>query len=747
MKKKMSSTQKNMLCALVGSSLLWHTPMIAYAAENGEEAGQVKEKVVEEQAQTDKNQNGQRDFALDGVEVTAERERKKIEKLLPTYAGGQVARRSSLGVMGNKDFMDTPFNITSYTAKVIENQQASTLHDVLISDPSVRFTTSSGHIQENFSIRGFSLNADELNFNGMQGLVPLSHVPVEFLEGVEVLKGPGSFLNGNVNGAVGGMINLIPKRAGEVDVTTLTTDYAGSSQLGGHFDIGRRYGTNKEFGVRLNGVYKDGGSETDGQSKKRILGALGLDYHHDRWRLTMDAYGSQENFENGSVSMYDLSKGVVAAPDGSTNLLKGTYGSARNNAILFKSEYDVNDKLTAYASIGQLSSTTTGYLSGNHASNVLSNGNATVNRNNQYWWTDSMSSEIGVRGKYKTGAINHQFALGLSQLTSESASVFTQISGQTNIYNPVVFKALAPTVARPNKSSDKEFSSLFIADTLSFDEEKVQLTLGIRKQKVNTRSFNAATGAKTNEYNASANTPMVGLVVKPWGNSVALYGNYIEGLSAGEVVGIGAQNAGEILPPYKSKQTEFGVKWDAGNFANTLSFYEISKPSKMNVYLTNTLYKVTSDGEQKNRGIEWSTFGNVAKNLRILGGVAYAEGELTHQAKGVNQGNTPAGIPKWQMNLGLEWDTPWNPDLALSFRAVYTSSQYINNTNTLTIPSWVRYDLGASYKTTMGKTPVTFRASVENVFNKNYWAGSFSSSGYVTLGNPRTFKLSATMQL
>ncbi|WP_378956487.1 TonB-dependent receptor [Pelosinus sp. sgz500959] len=748
MKKKMSRTKKNMLYALLGSSLLWHIPMITYAAEDVTETGTVKEQVTEEQA-ADKNKDGKREFALEEIKVTADRERKKPKELPPAYAGGQVARGANLGVLGNKDFMDTPFNITSYTAQAIEDQQASTLHDVLINDPSIRFTTSSGHIQENFTIRGFGLLAEELNFNGMQGLAPLNHVPVEFLERVEVLKGPGSFLNGSVNGAVGGTVNLVPKRAGEIDVTTFTTDYSSGSQFGGHLDIGRRYGKNKEFGIRFNGVYKDGGTETDGQSKERLLGAMGMDYRHDRWRLSLDAYGSQENFDNGSVSMYDLGKGVISAPDGSTNLLKGTYGSARNNAILFKSEYDVNDKLTAYASIGKLSSTTTGYLSGNHANSILADGTATVNRNNQYWWTDSASAELGLRGKYQTGSIEHQIVLGSSYLTSENSSVYTQVSGKTNIYNPIVFNVLAPTPARPNKSNDKELSSLFIADTLSFNKEKVQLTLGMRRQNVNTRSFNVTTGAQTSEYDASANTPMLGLVVKPWDNSVALYANYIEGLSAGKVVatGVNVNNGGEILPPYKSKQKEVGVKWDGGDFANTLSFYKITKPSETNVYLTSTLYNVTSDGEQENRGIEWSTFGKVAKNLRLLGGIAYTQGELTRQTKGVNEGNTPAGIPKWQTNLGLEWDTPWNPNLALSVRAVYTSSQYINNTNTLKIPSWVRYDLGASYKTTMGKTPVTFNASVENVLNKNYWAGSFNTSGYVTLGNPRTFKLSATMSL
>jgi iron complex outermembrane receptor protein len=99
------------------------------------------------------------------------------------------------------------------------------------------------------------------------------------------------------------------------------------------------------------------------------------------------------------------------------------------------------------------------------------------------------------------------------------------------------------------------------------------------------------------------------------------------------------------------------------------------------------------------------------------------------------------------MNAGVEWDTPWDKDLTLSVRAVYTGSQYINNANTVKIPDWVRYDIGARYQTTINDVPVTFRASVENVFDKHYWAGCFAQENYVTLGGPRTFKLSATMQL
>ncbi len=49
-----------------------------------------------------------------------------------------MATGSQLGLLGNRNVMDTPFNQTSYTAKKAKDQQAQTVRDVLIDDPSVR---------------------------------------------------------------------------------------------------------------------------------------------------------------------------------------------------------------------------------------------------------------------------------------------------------------------------------------------------------------------------------------------------------------------------------------------------------------------------------------------------------------------------------------------------------------------------------------------------------------------------------
>ena len=40
------------------------------------------------------------------------------------YAGGQVATGGRVGLLGDKDFMETPFNTISYTDKFIADRQA-----------------------------------------------------------------------------------------------------------------------------------------------------------------------------------------------------------------------------------------------------------------------------------------------------------------------------------------------------------------------------------------------------------------------------------------------------------------------------------------------------------------------------------------------------------------------------------------------------------------------------------------------
>ncbi|MDP2699823.1 TonB-dependent receptor [Thalassospira sp.] len=138
--------------------------------------------------------------------------------LTPAYAGGQVATGGRLGMLGNTDIMDAPVSITSYTSEKIADQQAQTIADVLKNDPSIRTPNSGGGMLDTYQIRGFNVNtgnSGEMAFNGVYGVAPTYRTLSGFAERVEVLKGPAALLAGMApNSGVGGVINIVPKRAG-----------------------------------------------------------------------------------------------------------------------------------------------------------------------------------------------------------------------------------------------------------------------------------------------------------------------------------------------------------------------------------------------------------------------------------------------------------------------------------------------------------------------------------------------------
>lgn len=665
------------------------------------------------------------------------------DHLPEVYDGGQVARGGRLGMLGNADFMETPFSIASYTSKLIEDQQAGTVAAVLENDPSVRFTTSTGHIYENYSIRGFNVNADDLAFNGMYGLAPYGHAPTEFLERVEVLKGPNALLNGmSPNGSVGGAINLVPKRAGDKPLARLTADYQSDSQFGVHADVGRRFGDRNQVGLRVNGAYRDGHTTMDDQSKKREFGSLAFDFRGERFRFSLDAYTDTERFDGGSPWMASFASRVVSPPGAGVNLLRGAWGKVFNQALVGRAEVDITDRLTAFAGVGGLTYRYSGFINGTRAGAVKPDGSYRGMTYNQNGYTDTVSAEVGLRGRFRTGPVKHEVTLSASSLQIDSGTINkTSAPYMSNIYAPVD-PVLAPAPGDAPRTAETTLSGVALADTLSFLGDRVRLTAGVRSQRVKAKTYNGATGKQTADYNETALTPAFGLLVKPFGPDVSLYANYIEGLTQGDTVGdVTAKNFGQMFAPYKSRQVEVGAKWDTGEFANTLSFFQITKPSMLRDAATNTY---NADGEQRNRGIEWNVFGQVVPRVRVLGGVAYTQAILTHTAGRTYDGNTAFGVPKWTANLGLEWDAPWVAGLTLSGRAVATSAQFVNSANTQRIPGWTRFDLGARYATRIAGKDVVLRGSVENVANRVFWAGSFND-GFVTQNAPRTFKVSASL--
>nr|WP_314619788.1 TonB-dependent siderophore receptor [uncultured Pseudomonas sp.] len=658
--------------------------------------------------------------------------------------GGQVARGARLGMLGNKDVMDTPFSVTSYTAKTLADLQTVTVADALERDPSVRSTGQAGGIVDSFFIRGFPVgegNLGELAFDGVYGVAPNYRVFTEYAERVEVLKGPGALMYGiSPNSGVGGVINIVPKRPLDEDLTRFTASYAMDAQVGGHLDVSRRFGDENQFGVRFNGNLQGGDTAVDDQHRDLGIGAIALDYRGERLRLNLDFISQKESFE-GASRPFTIAPGVEvpSAPNGRTNLPQDWgWSDTKEQSALLGGEYDLSDSLTLFAHAGGGKSDVK--RMSDQVPRILNEAGDTSNIPGYYKFNvDRSTADIGLRGVFSTGPISHTTTVMATTYQDElSRGINNGSEIRSNIYHPVEVPKQYINAPKVLRVSESQLSGVALTDTLSMLDDRFQLTLGVRRQDIESRNY-SATGAVSSKYDDSATTPLVGVVVKPWDN-VALYYNYVEGLSKGDIAPGTAANAGETFAPYESKQHEVGVKYELGTFMTTLALFQIEKPS--GEIGAGNVFSVQA--EQRNRGIEWSVFGEVAPGTRLMGGVTLLDGELTKSATAANRGNKPVGVPDVQANLWAEWDTPWLEGFTLTGGAIYTDRQYVNQANTQQLDAWTRFDAGARYATKIDGRPTTFRATVQNVFDREYWSG-VASYGAFSPGYPRTLQLSATV--
>ena len=659
-------------------------------------------------------------------------------------AGGQVARGARLGMLGNKDVMDTPFSVTSYTAKTLADLQTVTVADALERDPSVRSTGQTGGIVDSFFVRGFAIgegNLGELAYDGVYGVAPNYRAFTEYAERVEVLKGPGALMYGiSPNSGVGGVINIVPKRPLDQDLTRFTGSYASDTQVGGHLDISRRFGEENQFGVRFNGSLQGGDTAVDDQHRDVGVGAIALDYRGERLRLNLDYISQKESFE-GASRPFTLAPGVQvpSAPNGRTSLpQKWGWSDTKEQSALLGGEYDLSDSLTVFAHAGGGRSDVK-RLS-DQVPRILNDAGDTSNIPGYYKFNvDRSTADVGLRAQFATGPITHTTTLMATRYQDElSRGINNGTEIRSNIYHPVDTPQQNLRAPKVLRISESELSGVALTDTLGFLDERIQLTLGVRRQDIESRNYNAA-GVVSSRYKDAATTPLVGVVVKPW-DDVSLYYNYVEGLSKGDIAPGTASNAGETFAPYESKQHELGVKYEHGTLMTTLALFQIEKPS--GELGANGVYSVQA--EQRNRGVELSVYGEVAPGTRLMGGVTLLDGELTQSATAANRGNKPVGVPDIQANLWAEYDTPWLEGFTLTGGAIYTDSQYINQANTQELDAWTRIDAGVRYATKIEGRPTTLRATVQNVFDREYWSG-VASYGAFSPGYPRTLQLSATV--
>jgi len=673
----------------------------------------------------------------------------EIGNLPQAYAGGQVARGQRVGLLGNRDFMDTPFTTISYTEKLIEDQQAITLTDVVANNPSIRPAYSQSSQDDRMYLRGFLTSPQDFLFNGLAGIGPRLTVDTAGLERVDVFLGPSALLNSATPlGSIGGTINLVAKRATDDPITRATARYVSKGQFGGEIDFGRRFGPNKEIGLRLDAAFLGGSTEMQNQTDNLLNMTAGFDFRSDTTRIDADLGYFKRRIDGlASGTALVANQPVPPPPSNRTNFYQPWEYSVNDDLYgMLRFEHDVTPWFTGFAKVGGRRSNAQVLFAFPQITNAASGNTTSFFQGFQVTYNEALSAEVGGRAKFKTGIIGHEVSVVGDYLRYEDGAATTFFAPvSSNIYNPVVapYPNLANASWQPIKTSETVFSSIGFVDSLSAANDRVQLIVGARVQRVQVSNYDA-TGqitAATPGYDQTAVSPSVSLVVKPL-SYLSVYGNYIQALQSGPVAPAGTTNAGQALPPFVSTQFEAGVKVDLGKVGATFGAFSIAQQSSFTDPFTNTLVPL---GRQVNQGLEFNVFGEPLEGLKILGGLTLLNPKLTSTVNGINNGKWAPGVPGVQLNFNTDYTLPFYKPVAVTGRVIYTGQSFLDAANTQSVAPWTRFDIGARYtfERPDGK-PIALRANILNVGDANYWMAT--SLFGLTQGTPRTFMLSLTAE-
>lgn len=682
----------------------------------------------------------------------------------------EVTRGGQLGVLGDKAAEDVPFSVKSYNAALILNQQPQTLGQVLENDPSVRTTYGFGNAAEQFVIRGFVLNGDDVGLDGLYGLAPRQLVAPELYESVQVLNGASAFLNGAAPGgsAIGGNVNLLLKRAGEGDLARATAGYTSDSHFGASFDVARRSGDGGAVGVRVNGAARRGDVSVDDEFRSTYVLGGAFDYRGEAVRLSADLAYQRVKVRQlrPKVQLGGLTS-IPRPPSADANYAQAfTYTTLRDLFGVVKAEFDLSESMMVYAAAGARDGSERGIYEGITVTNAAT-GAATGSALFVPRSDNNEAAQGGVRFRGATGGITHEVNVGGAILWQVNRNAFDFLGGftgfPTNLYSPPVVPLPATgfvggDLDDPNPVSRTQLRSLFASDTLGFVDDRLLVTLGLRWQEIELKSYDYATGLRSGRYKSDAVTPAIGVVFKPV-EGVSLFANRMQGLVQGGVAPVSGtdpasgaplpvSNAGETLSPFKSTQYELGGKWKLGPVNASLAVFQTKQPRSYAAPDPGRpgFLRFGSFGEQRNRGVELSVDGQVADGLRIIAGASILDAKLRETGVPAQDGNEAPGVPDYLINANVEWDVPAVPALTLTGRIVHTGKQQVNATNTLQIPDWTRVDLGVRYVTVVADRPVTLRFNIDNVTNEKYWASAFDQFVPQLLqGAPRTFKTSVSV--
>ena len=703
------------------------------------------------------------------VKVHADAKRVKAARSYSIASDGDLRDRVNLGVLGKANAFTAPITVVNYDEQALNNTEARTLVDAVAKkDASVWQFGGESNTLTGLYFRGYQLDARQFSVNGLAGMYGTQGTASVQVGSAQLIKGASTAVNGmDPEGAVSGSVNIETKKAADEGNRKIGLGWFSNNRAQGTFDLGQRFGENKEFGVRANGKLRHGDTPRHGYSEDNKEFALNADYRGEKVRVAFDSIYAKRKTNGGRARMQDIQNAngrLFDAPEGKVNLAPSWQAqNTRGQTNMLTFEWDAFENAQITGGIGYNNAR----YYGNFASPTVTSSGLTYN-SGRARLTDqrfkTLSMNLTARGEFETGPVSHNWSTAFDRIDRKRTTYQGARQTRSSVIDPSIdiptqlakLDSNLGSAWNPTPSLDTviKVNSLAVSDTLGFADNKYRLTLGGRFQAVEQK--NKLNGRKAD---ASRFSPMLMAAWVPQPDLV-VYGNYMEDLEPSD---IRTDDDGHVTmaDPRVSRQFEVGVRKNWGDFVTTLNAFQIKRPGYWRGNTTSgtdfaarknagLAYSGSEQGIERSRGIEFNTYANLLnKTLRPTFGLMYLQSTVKdypnfadNLVNGVQVAN-----PRVIAKAGVEWDTPFAKGLTLNGNVSYFGKSYQDTQKQYAFPSYTLVDIGARYKTKLGKNTLTVSSSVENLFNKNYWQvqrGQYDRS-FAVVGMPRTYWLKAEL--
>jgi iron complex outermembrane recepter protein len=661
--------------------------------------------------------------------------------------------RASVGGFGEASLFDTPASITAIGRTQMQDLSIRSTTDAMRFDASVADAYNAVGYAEQFSIRGFALDNNYSYRKDGFAIPGDTQIPLENKERIEVLKGLAGLTAGIAT--PGGIVNYVTKRPTNAPLRSATVEVSERGTLYGNVDLGGRF-DDRRFGYRINAAAADLHPYVRGANGDRQFVSAAFD-----WQITPDALLQLDMDYQRKAQItapgFQLIRNEVLPTGVSPKMLLNDQPwtrpvTTKDSNLGLRFDYKLAPGWLATVSANKhwfkrddftafpygCSNEGAGFYPG-----YCSNGDYDVY---DYQSTGERKSPWGVQaqvqGQFATGTIRHALTVGTSYSERHDSFgdyVYDYV-GYSNLWNPLVSPHVAADrVTGPvfERRSDEE-SALFAQDIARLTN---QLTLhaGLRHVQVKRSEFVDETIGYVRS-DASFLLPSVALVFSPT-HDWNVYGAISHGLQHGGVAPMQTTNENQVLAPQRSHQVEIGAKATLDNGTNlSAALFQI----RQGLEYTDAHNTFVRNGKETHRGIELTAQGMATPALEW----SLSLMALNTRQEGTGQasidGKRVTDVPAFKSMAWAQYAVAAIPGLKLDGTWQYSGKKAFDVENTVFVPDYHVFGVGASYGVKWGATNVTLRARAENLFDKFYWRDVTPElGGYLLAGAPRTFRMSA----